>query len=190
MVRKGRKVSIFPSRWGLILSMAWNNYNSNLENCSPLWWLVGGTTLIIIKLFGEFDSVFKTVPANSIFPGSKYRWGEVLNNFLNILKKLWGIQLPNFMLWWKNICSWHGLWSFKIENHKFFTSTFFYIRTEEYSNTSFSCFDYFEIQIRWIWFLKQTIGSILITIQVLSSKFPAQKSQLKICKLRKLCQSF
>ena len=155
--------------------MSRSNYDWNLENCSPLrgwwvvgagcWWEVGGTTLIIIKLFGEFDSVFKTAPANSIFPGSKYRWGEVLNNFLNILKKLWGIQLPNFMLWWKNICSWHGLWSFKIENHKFFASTLFYIRHR--SRSRFSCFDYFEIQIRWVG-LKQTIGSIFITIQVLS----------------------
>ena len=74
-----------------VQNMARNNYNWNLENYPPLGGghgNTGGNNLIIIKLFGEFDSVFKTVPANSIFPGSKYRWGEVLNNFLNILKKL------------------------------------------------------------------------------------------------------
>ena len=69
--------------------------------------------------------------------------GKVLNNFRYILKKLWGIQLPNFMLWWKNICSWHGLWSFKIENHKFLAPTFLYIG----NRGRFPSFGYFKIRI-------------------------------------------
>ena len=134
------------------------------------WVVVGGTTLIIIKLFGEFDSVFKTAPANSIFPGSKYRWGEVLNNFLNILKKLWGIQLPNFMLWWKNICSWHGLWSFKIENHKFLASTLFYT-IYGILGTSFSCSDY----------LRNTNQMNLLKADSWIHSFHHTSVELKIC---------
>ena len=79
--------------------------------------------------------------------------GKVLNNFRYILKKLWGIQLPNFMLWWKNICSWHGLWSFKIENHKFFAPLYFIYGIELWllQNTH-------NKQGRWFW-VKQTVNN-------------------------------